>query len=175
MAIRKIRQDGDDVLRVKCKQVIEITDSIRSLIDDMFETMYSYDGVGLAAPQIGIVKRIVVIDDLQGNKFAMINPVIIDKEGEQDASEGCLSIPGWNGIVKRPAKVTVTYKDTDNKDCTVNAQDFLAVVMCHEIDHLDGILYKDIAVSMNKNDVENNENIKKSSDDKRFSNRRIRG
>jgi len=154
MAIRKIRKDGDDVLRLKCKQVTDITDSIRSLTEDMFETMYSYDGVGLAAPQIGIVKRIVVIDDLQGNKFAMINPVITEKVGEQDASEGCLSIPGWNGIVKRPAKVTVTYKDLNNDDCIVNAEEFLAVVMCHEIDHLDGILYKDIAVEMFKNSID---------------------
>lgn len=145
MAIRKVRTEEDDVLRIKCKKVAEINKGTRQLIADMFETMYATNGVGLAAPQIGIVKRIVVIDDTQGHKMALINPEFTLKEGEQDSNEGCLSLPGYRGMVKRPYKVEVKALDEFGKQITINAEGFLAVILCHEIDHLDGILYKDVA------------------------------
>ena len=150
MAIRKIRKEGDEILRVKCKTVREINDGIRRLIEDMFETMYATDGVGLAAPQIGIVRQIVVIDDRNGGIFTLINPKITKEEGEQESCEGCLSLPGYRGTVKRPQKVTVEALDADGNAITIEAEDFLAVIMCHEIDHLSGILYKDKAIVYEK-------------------------
>lgn len=145
MAIRNIRKDGDEILRVKCKLVPEVNHGVRRLVEDMFETMYAADGVGLAAPQIGIIKQIVVIDDRDGGKYALINPVITKEEGEQDGYEGCLSLPGYRGTVKRPLKVTVDALDVSGKPIHVVAENYLAVIMCHEIDHLSGILYKDKA------------------------------
>ena len=150
MAIRNIRKEGDEILRVKCKTVREINDGIRRLIEDMFETMYATDGVGLAAPQIGIVRQIVVIDDRNGGIFTLINPKITKAEGEQESCEGCLSLPGYRGTVKRPQKVTVEALDADGNAITIEAEDFLAVIMCHEIDHLSGILYKDKAIVYEK-------------------------
>ena len=150
MAIRNIRKEGDEILRVKCKTVREINDGIRRLIEDMFETMYATDGVGLAAPQIGIVRQIVVIDDRNGGIFTLINPKITKEEGEQESCEGCLSLPGYRGTVKRPQKVTVEALDADGNAITIEAEDFLAVIMCHEIDHLSGILYKDKAIVYGK-------------------------
>ncbi len=147
MAIRKIRVEGDEVLRIKCKPVKEVNDSLRRLIGDMFDTMYESNGVGLAAPQIGIVKRIVVIDDGSGNRYTLVNPVIEKREGEQLFTEGCLSLPGYAGDVKRPQAITVRAWDEYGKESVVSVQDHLAVIFCHEIDHLDGILYKDIAES----------------------------
>ena len=145
MAIRRIRTEGEEILRMKCKPVKEVTDSIRSLIEDMFETMYASDGVGLAAPQIGIVRRIAVIDDTQGHKLALINPVITESSGEQLCQEGCLSLPGYRGTVKRPQKIHVEALDENGEPLSFDAEDFFADVCCHEIDHLDGILYKDKA------------------------------
>lgn len=145
MAIRKVRTEEDDVLRIKCKKVAEINRGTRQLIGDMFETMYATNGVGLAAPQIGVVKRIVVIDDTVGHKMALINPEFTLKEGEQDSDEGCLSLPGFRGKVKRPYKVQVKAFDENADPVTIDAEGFLAVILCHEIDHLDGILYKDVA------------------------------
>ena len=150
MAIRNIRKEGDEILRVKCKTVREINDGIRRLIEDMFETMYATDGVGLAAPQIGIVRQIVVIDDRNGGIFTLINPKITKEEGEQESCEGCLSLPGYRGTVKRPQKVTVEALDADGNAITIEAEDFLSVIMCHEIDHLSGILYKDKAIVYEK-------------------------
>ena len=147
MAIRIVRKEGDEVLRKKAKPVEEINDKITVLLKDMVETMYKYDGVGLAAPQIGVLKRIVVID--AGEKlYELINPVIIDKSGEQNYIEGCLSIPGVYGEVIRPAKVKVEAMDANGSPVTVEGEGMLAVVLCHEIDHLDGILYKDKAIRM---------------------------
>ena len=112
--------------------------------------MYATDGVGLAAPQIGIVRQIVVIDDRNGGIFTLINPKITKEEGEQESCEGCLSLPGYRGTVKRPQKVTVEALDADGNAITIEAEDFLAVIMCHEIDHLSGILYKDKAIVYEK-------------------------
>lgn len=145
MAIRNIRIDGDDILRTVCKEVTVINDGTRRLIKDMFETMYKANGVGLAGPQIGIVKRIVVIDDTQGHKLALINPVITEKSGEQISTEGCLSLPGFRGQVTRPKRIHVEALNELGEPLSFDAEDFFAVVCCHEIDHLDGILYKDVA------------------------------
>ena len=147
MAIRNVRTEGEDVLRMICKPVSEVNDGTRRLIGDMYDTMYATDGVGLAAPQIGVVKRIVVIDDREGHKFALINPKITAKSGTQRSCEGCLSLPGYRGEVDRPQEVTVEALDEYGEPVTIRAKDFLAVIFCHELDHLDGILYKDLAVN----------------------------
>ncbi len=143
MAIRKIRLDGDDVLRKVCKPVEKMTPRIETLIDDMFDTMYEANGVGLAAPQVGILKRIVVIDVCDGNAYALINPQIIEADGEQLGDEGCLSLPGLVGKVKRPNHVICKAYDIDMNEITVEGEGLLARAICHELDHLDGILYKD--------------------------------
>ena len=145
MAIRNIRKGEDEVLRAKCKPEPEVTDGVRRLIGDMFDTLYAAQGVGLAAPQIGIVKRIVVIDDYDGHRYALINPVIVSREGEQLSNEGCLSLPGYHGQVRRPQRVLVKALDEAGKEIAIQGEGFLAVILCHEIDHLDGILYKDVA------------------------------
>lgn len=155
MAIRKIRTDGDEVLRMKCKPVREITDSIRVLVQDMFDTMYEANGVGLAAPQVGIVKRIVVIDDCNGSVLTLINPELtVVGRDEQISTEGCLSVPGYGGRVRRPKKVKVKALDINGKEQVIKAEDTLAVILCHEIDHLDGILYKDKAEEFFCNEAE---------------------
>lgn len=143
MAIRTIVKKGDEILRKKCKPVQEISDKITELLDDMKETMYNCgNGVGLAAPQVGILKRIVVIDVGQG-LIELINPEILEREGEQVAVEGCLSIPGVWGEVKRPARVVVQYTDRHGKKIKVEGTEMLAICLCHEIDHLEGILFED--------------------------------
>lgn len=145
MAIRKIRLDGDDVLRKTCKRVEEVTPRIRTLVEDMFETMYEANGVGLAAPQVGILKRIVVIDVCDGEAYCLINPEIVETDGEQIGDEGCLSLPGLAGTVTRPNHVVCKAFDIDMNEITVEGEGLLARALCHEIDHLDGILYKDKA------------------------------
>ena len=145
MALRKIRTLGDPILQKVSKPITEVNEKIKELAYDMLDTMYTANGVGLAAPQIGVVKRIVVIDDTVGHKMALINPEFTLKEGEQDSDEGCLSLPGFRGKVKRPYKVQVKAFDENGEPVTIDAEGFLAVILCHEIDHLDGILYKDVA------------------------------
>lgn len=145
MAIRNIRMEDDEVLRKKCREVDEINDKIITLLKDMADTMYDADGVGLAAPQIGILKRIVVIDVGDG-LLELINPVIKEQSGEQTEFEGCLSLPGLFGEVTRPAKVTVEALNAKGEKVTIQGEDLLAVALCHEIDHLDGILFKDKAI-----------------------------
>ena len=145
MAIRKIRTDGDDILRKKCKPVEKMTDRLNTLIDDMFDAMYAANGVGLAAPQVGILKRIVVIDVMDDNPLALINPVIVEADGEQEGEEGCLSLPGLSGNVKRPNHVICKAFDRNMNEITVEGEALLARAICHELDHLDGILYKDLA------------------------------
>lgn len=144
MAIRKIRLDGDEILRKKCKPVEKITPRIKVLIQDMFDTMYEANGVGLAAPQVGILKRIVIIDVCDGNAYALINPVIVESDGEQIGDEGCISLPGLVGTVKRPNHVICKAYDCDMNEITLEGEGLLARAICHELDHLDGILYKDI-------------------------------
>ena len=155
MAYREIRQDGDEVLRRKSRLVEVINERILLLIEDMADTMYKSDGVGLAAPQIGILKRIVVID-IGNGLFEMINPVILKQSGEQDGAEGCLSMLGTSGEVKRPMNVKAKYKDIKGEMVTIEAEGLFARAICHELDHLDGILYKDKAHRMyTKKEIEN--------------------
>lgn len=156
MAIRQIRFDGDDILRKKCKEVKEMTDRTRTLIDDMFDTMYEANGVGLAAPQVGILKRIVVIDVDYENPYVLINPVIVERDGEQTGDEGCLSLPGKVATVTRPNHVICKCLNEDMEEVEIEGEGLLARAICHELDHLDGILYKDVADSPLR-DVEYNE------------------
>lgn len=141
MAIRNIREMGDPVLNKTCKPVTEVTERIEELIEDMFETMYDADGVGLAAPQVGILKRIVVIDVTGEDPILLINPVIIETSGEQTGNEGCLSLPGKTGVVTRPNYVKVRAYDDEMKPFEIEGTELLARAFCHEIDHLDGHLY----------------------------------
>jgi peptide deformylase len=142
MALRIIRTEGDEILRKKSKKVEEINERILTLIEDMKETMYAADGVGLAAPQIGILKRIVVIDVGDG-PITLINPEIIKEEGSQIDLEGCLSIPEYNGKVERPFNVTVKALNEKGEEFVLEGEELLARAFCHEIDHLDGILFRD--------------------------------
>ena len=143
MALRTIRTDGDDILRKVCKPVKTMTERTEELIDDMFDTMYAANGVGLAAPQVGILKRIVVIDVMDDNPMVLINPEIIETEGEQTGNEGCLSLPGLEGEVTRPERVVCKALDRNMEEITVEGTGLLARCIAHELDHLDGILYKD--------------------------------
>ena len=146
MALRTIRIQGDPVLTKVCRPIPEVTDRIRTLAEDMLETMYEANGVGLAAPQVGILKRIVVIDTgEEGECVTLVNPVITLKEGEQVGEEGCLSLPGKVAVVKRPDHVICEAFDEDMNPITVEGFGLFARAICHETDHLDGILYPDVA------------------------------
>ena len=142
MAIRNIVKDGDPVLRKICRSVINFDDKLATLLDDMVDTMYEANGVGLAAPQVGILRRICVIDVGEG-PIELINPAIISEEGDQIGDEGCLSIPGQSGLVKRPMKVTVKAQDRNGNTFEISGEGLLARAFCHEIDHLNGVLYTD--------------------------------
>lgn len=141
MAIRTIREIGDPVLNKVSKEVKEITPRIQDLIDDMFETMYEANGVGLAAPQVGILKRIVVIDVTGEDPIVLINPQIVETSGEQTGNEGCLSVPGKSGVVTRPNYVKVVAQNEDMETIEYEGEELLARAFCHEIEHLDGHLY----------------------------------
>ena len=143
MAIRNIRTLGDDILRAKAKEITEMTPRIEELIDDMFDTMDEANGVGLAAPQVGILKRIVVIDIGEG-PIVLINPEILETSGEQTGDEGCLSVPGMAGQVTRPNYVKVKAMDEDMNEVIYEGTELLARAFCHEIDHLDGKMYTDL-------------------------------
>ncbi len=147
MAIRNIVTEGDEILRKVCRKIEKFDDKLKELLEDMAETMYNSNGVGLAAPQVGLLKRIVVIDVGEG-LIELINPVIIEKSGEQREVEGCLSIPGEYGITIRPMKVTVEAQDRNGNYFQVKGEGLLARAFCHEIDHIDGILFKDRVVRM---------------------------
>ena len=141
MAVRTIRVIGDEILYKECKPVKEMTQRVEELIEDMFETMYENNGVGLAAPQVGILKQIVVIDVDDGNQYVLINPEIIEEEGSQTGQEGCLSVPGKAGIVTRPEKVKVKALDENMEEFVLEGEDLLARAICHECAHLHGQLY----------------------------------
>ncbi len=143
MGIRKIRYEGDPILRKECKVVDKMTPRLQTLIEDMFDTMYEANGVGLAAPQVGILKRIVVIDVQDGNQYVLINPEIVECSGEQTGDEGCLSLPGKVGTVTRPNYVKVKAFDENLTPITIEGEELLARAICHELDHLDGVLYRD--------------------------------
>ncbi|MBQ2757095.1 MAG: peptide deformylase [Clostridia bacterium] len=141
MAKLQIRKVGDEVLRKTCRPVEEITPRILTLLDDMIDTMRAANGVGLAAPQVGILRRIAVVEVEEGEVYELINPKIIAKAGEQEGAEGCLSVPGRYGLVKRPQHVTVRATNRHGEEFEVTAHDFLARAFFHEIDHHDGHLY----------------------------------
>ena len=148
MAKLKIVKVGDDVLRKKCRPVEEITPKIIRLLDDMTQTMRDANGVGLAAPQVGILRRIVVIEVEEGNVIELINPKIIAYAGEQVGNEGCLSVPGKWGTVSRPMHVTVRATNRYGEEFELTGSEILARAICHELDHLDGKLYIDIATDI---------------------------
>lgn len=143
MAIRQIRFEGDDILRKRCKEVKVMNTRTLQLIDDMFETMYEANGVGLAAPQVGILKRVVVIDVGDGSPLVLINPVIETTDGEQTGDEGCLSLPGQSATVTRPNHVICRALNEEMEEIVVEGTELLARAICHEVEHLDGILYID--------------------------------
>lgn len=144
MAIRNIRLEKDEILKKKSREIEVIDDKIQTLIDDMIETMYKYNGVGLAAVQVGILKRVVVIDveDGEGARV-LINPKITSTKGEQEVDEGCLSFPNQYAKVIRPKEVTVEALDRSGKKIVIKAKDLLAQAICHELDHLEGITFVD--------------------------------
>lgn len=142
MALREIRKKGDEVLYKVCKEVKDFDKKLAILLDDMYDTMQKSDGVGLAAPQVGILKRCVVIDIGEG-KIELVNPKIIKEEGSQTGTEGCLSVPGQWGEVERPMKVTVEAYDRYGKKFTIEGEELLARAFCHELDHLEGKLFLD--------------------------------
>jgi len=142
MAIRNIVKVGDDVLRKICRTQLNFDEKLAILLDDMAETMYAAEGVGLAAPQVGILRRVCVVDIGDG-LIELVNPVITEKSGEQIGNEGCLSVPERFEEVKRPMNVTVRAQDRNSNNFTISAEGFKARALCHEIDHLDGILYID--------------------------------
>ncbi len=144
MAIRNVRTMGDPILTKKCKEVKEMTPRLRQLVDDMFDTMYEANGVGLAGPQVGVLKRIVVIDTTGEDPLVMINPRIVESSGEQTGGEGCLSVPGKTGTVTRPDYVKAVAFDIDMQEYEIEATELLARAICHELDHLEGKLYVDM-------------------------------
>ena len=145
MAIRNIVTEGDSILRKTCRSVLNFDERLAQLLDDMKETMYKAEGVGLAAPQVGILRRVCVVDVGDGI-IELVNPVIESEEGMQEGSEGCLSLPGKSAIVRRPMKVTVRAQDRNGNTFTVTGEGLKARAFCHEIDHLNGILYVDKAI-----------------------------
>ena len=156
MAIRNIRELGEPCLRKICKPVKEVNLRTKILIGDMFDTMYEANGVGLAAPQVGILKRIVVIDVEDGYQYVLINPEIIEQDGEQTGYEGCLSVPGKTGVVTRPNHVVVRALDENMDEIEVEGEGLLARAICHECAHLDGQLYTEL-VEGELMDTENDE------------------
>lgn len=143
MAIREIVKIGDETLRIKAKEVTDFGSNLGVLIDDMFETMFKADGVGLAAPQVGIVRRVCVVSVDGVTKYELVNPVILKSSGIQRGAEGCLSCPGRSGIVARPKKMTVKAQDRTGESRLYKVDGFTAVAFSHEIDHLDGVLFVD--------------------------------
>ena len=144
MAIREIRENGDEILRKKSRIVEEVDDKIRELLQDMLETMHKYNGVGLAGPQVGILKRVIVIDLYDGNEpLKLVNPVILKTKGKQEVEEGCLSFPNQYAKMIRPEEVTVEALNEKGEKIKVKGKGLLAQALCHEIDHLDGILFVD--------------------------------
>ena len=149
MAIRNVVQVGDDVLRKKCFAVARFDEKLATLLDDMKDTVRKEEGAGLAAPQVGVLRRAVVIDVEEGF-FELVNPVIVQAKGEQIGYEGCLSVRGRRGVVRRPMEVTVEFFDRFGKQQKLTARGFFARAVCHELDHLDGVLYLDKAESVER-------------------------
>lgn len=152
MALRTIINDSDPMIRKKCREVSEINERLLTLLDDMAETMYEANGVGLAAPQVAVLKRVAVVDVGDGI-IEMINPQIVYESAEMiEDSEGCLSSPGEYGMVKRPKKVVVKYLDRNGEEKETEGEELLARAICHEVDHLNGVIFKDLAEYMLEED-----------------------
>jgi peptide deformylase len=149
MGLRQIRQLGDDILHKTARPVTDINAGTRALLDDMLDTLRDKEGVGLAAPQVGILRRVCVVEH-ESALYELINPVITESKGTQRCDEACLSVPGKQGDLDRPKRITVEAFNRNGEKYTVRADDFLASVICHEIDHLDGVLYIDKAFSVKK-------------------------
>lgn len=148
MGLRTIITEGDDRLRKKCREVTEFNDRLHTLLDDLYQTMTeTSNGVGIAAPQVGVLRRAVVVD-IGESRLEFVNPVITARSGEQNGVEGCLSIPGEYGMVTRPQQITVHAQRRDGSEFDLTAEDYLAVAICHELDHLDGVLFTDRADRM---------------------------
>jgi len=147
MALRQLRLDGDAILRKKAKPVKEINEKILGLLDDMRETLHDKNGVGLAAPQIGVLKRVAIVEH-EDELYEMINPVILESQGTQICDEGCLSVPGYHGDIERPMKITVEAQNRHGDSFSITVDEYLASVFCHELDHLDGVLYLDKATNV---------------------------
>ena len=142
MAIRNLRYEGDEILKKRAREIEVIDDKIKELAKDMLETMHKWDGLGLAGPQVGVLKRIIVIDLYEeGTQFTLINPVIVKEKGIQEVDEGCLSFPNKFGKVERPKELIVEALDIDGKKVKLKARDLLAQALAHEIDHLNGVLF----------------------------------
>ena len=150
MAIRNVVQVGDEVLRQRCFEVENFDESLFRLLDDMKDTVKKEQGAGLAAPQVGVLRRVVVVDVEEEGYFEFVNPVITAQKGEQSGWEGCLSVRGKSGIVSRPMKVTLAYQDRYGEKHVLKAKGFFARAICHELDHLDGVLYIDKATHIEK-------------------------
>jgi peptide deformylase len=150
MAVRKVVQVGNSVLRQKCEPITEFDEKLWAILDDMKDTVKKEEGAGLAAPQIGLSMRMVVVDVEEGY-FEFINPVMHSQKGEQQGWEGCLSVRGKSGIVTRPKKVKISYQDRNGERKVLQAKDFFARAICHELDHLDGVLYIDRALHVEDN------------------------
>ena len=158
MALRNIVKDGDPILKKKCRPVEKFDRKLHVLLDDMAETMHHANGVGLAAPQVGMLRRVVVIDisKEQNEVIELVNPKIIAYSGEQEGNEGCLSFPGQWGIVKRPDYVKVKAQDRFGEEIIVEGKELLARAFCHEIDHLNGVVFKQVAERMlTRKEIEN--------------------
>ncbi len=145
MAIRNVVTEGDEILRKKCREVSEVTDRIRTTMEDMLETMREQMGVGIAAPQVGVMRRMFIAEPELGRVYYMINPVMLEQEGSQFDDEGCLSVPGLIGTVERPERIKIKAMDLDGIEHVYDFEGFDARVMCHEYDHLEGVLFIDKA------------------------------
>lgn len=150
MAIRHVVKEGDAILRKHCREITDINDRIRTTMEDMLETMRAEQGVGIAGPQVGVMRRMFVAEPAEDEVYFMINPEILEEEGSQSGEEGCLSVPGLVGTVERPQKIKIKAQDLDGNWNEYEFEDFHARVMCHEYDHLDGILYTDKAVDVHE-------------------------
>lgn len=156
MALRNIVTEGDDVLRKRAREVAEINDRIREITEDMVQTMRAESGLGLAAPQVGILRRIIVVE-VDGQLYQLINPEIVETQGEQFEEEGCLSVPGLVGRVRRPQYIRITGLSPQGEPVEYEGEGLLAVAFCHECDHLDGILYTDKAEGIHSASEEDEE------------------
>lgn len=161
MAIRTVRTDEDPILRKKSREVTRFDDKLCELVDDMVDTMYQSDGIGIAAPQVGVLKRVVIVmnpEEEEPVPIALVNPVILQEEGEQCKEEGCLSVPGKTGTVNRPYKISLRYQDVEGGNYEAELEGEIVRVVCHEVDHLNGVLFSDKIVEDTTNKNRNNQN-----------------